>query len=442
MLALLLFALPASGENLLLGSDPPPRRVPPVDSALPTGPLWESAEGPTSTLPLLCSFRYPLCVEVTNGDASWLALEVLDALETAYERTVLALRLPPPAFGLGPGVRAIVEDSTDLTAGVSVMPLPLGIRYFDSASALCQLGVRRGVALERAATLCIGEAIALGLDPGMNPHLRRAYATHLWWLVGHPTDEDFEGLAALQQSPGAAVFGGQRSPRSEGAAHIFEYLNHHFSRSASADVSTALLSRAGSHTERPATRWHNEPDVVDILRLSLEDTRDSWPKLLGDLARTRALLGLWDARSRPAGFFGDTSLVRAHFDWRIASSSLPRVVLTAYPVEPTGTTFVWIDVDTPFSEGDTLAMRAECEGPVSFAWEIVKLNGNVLEPSPIPTPYQERSTRTDRTITQLQNTRAVVIAGTNVGAISPAYPFDPDVMPYEPHACTIGLSRH
>jgi hypothetical protein len=56
-------------------------------------------------------------------------------------------------------------------------------------------------------------------------------------------------------------------------------------------------------------------------------------------------------------------------------------------------------------------------------------------------PYLERGTHVERTVMDFEGAAGVLIAGVNVGDLSPTYPFDPDFEPYEPHGYTLYVTK-
>jgi hypothetical protein len=57
----------------------------------------------------------------------------------------------------------------------------------------------------------------------------------------------------------------------------------------------------------------------------------------------------------------------------------------------------------------------------------------------IDVTFQERARTADARALRLDGAKALVIAGVNLGGIDLAYPFDPDIRPFEPSACTVYL---
>ena len=57
----------------------------------------------------------------------------------------------------------------------------------------------------------------------------------------------------------------------------------------------------------------------------------------------------------------------------------------------------------------------------------------------IDVPFQERAQSADARVVRLDGAKAIIIAGVNIGGIDLTYPFDPDMQPFEPAACTVYL---
>ncbi|HEX6766817.1 MAG TPA: hypothetical protein VF103_15085 [Polyangiaceae bacterium] len=430
---------------LLFGESPPP---PPArvetDPRLPVGAPIVGRARPAAG-PAACSFRAPVCVHPTgNVDAS-LVLPALDALERSFEKLVGALGLPEPLRDDGLGGSDALDlylVPSDRTARgferVSVIADPRRLGGFDSAPGFCVVSADTGTLLERAATLCLGEAIALRLDPGETPHTRRAFATELWWIVGAPTSLDVEAVDAVQRAPWRAVVERDLSARSEGAALFFEYLETSLGTSSPGMLSAALLSASAQVTPPEAPVWHNEPDSFDVLRHTFDESEHEIARILGDLAVARAFSGDRDDGEHPlslawAGAYGAPS-----FDWVIPLSKLPKRVRLS-PVEPTGAAFVWLDLDVA-SAGKTLGFQAEWEPPAEFRWQLVKIDADGNEMGRIDVPFQERQSKAEARIVDLTGARAVLVVGTHLERVDLDHPFDPDVAPFEPHSALVYLA--
>jgi hypothetical protein len=370
-------------------------------------------------------------------------LDALDALERAFARVVTALDLPAPLGDEGRGgsdaldLYLLPSDTTTPSYDrVHVYADGLRLGGFDRASGFCTALADAPPLLDRAATLCVGEAIALRLDPGETPDVRRAFATELWWIVGQPTNFDFEAIDRFQRRPREAVAARELSATSEGHAVFLEYLGSRLGAGGPADFATALLSASAQTTPATSADWHNEPDWFDVLRHTLPPGEAAMADLLGDFALARTFLGeREDGRHLPAlawsGYFGTPS-----FDWVIPFSSLPRRVRLT-PVEPTGAALVWVDLRGA-PAGFTLGFQAMWEPPAEFQWELVEV-GPEGEMSRLRVPFQERETSSEARLVNVHDARAIIVAGTHLERVDADHPFDPDVAPFEPHGTSVYL---
>jgi hypothetical protein len=422
---------------LLLGGAP--AAVPHVietDPRLPTGAAITLRERPRPG-ERHCSVTLPVCVHAARGVAPERAFAGLTALELAFRRLVHGLELPPPLGDEGRGG----SDALDLylvppdrtTPGferVHAHADPARLGGFDRASGYCSALADEPIHLERAATLCVGEAIALGLDPGETPDLRRAFATELWWMVGHPTSLDYEAVAEVQSRPWLATASRELSPESEGRAILLEYLAERLGAGNPADLSAALFSLSAQTTLLERAEWHNEPDWFDVIRHTLGGGEAKMASLLGDFAVARAFLGEREDGLHLPELAWTGSAGTPHFDWVIPFSSLPRRVRLT-PVEPTGAALVWLDL-TGAPQGFTLGFQADWEPPAEFQWVLVQV-GEHGETSRLEVPFQERETRVEARLINVHDVRAIIIAGAHLERVGADHPFDPDVAPFEPH---------
>jgi len=345
--------------------------------------------------------------------------------------------LPDDDRGGGPALDVYLAPEE---AGVrtEVDAWDLGIRL-DRASAFCVAGTR-DYAISREATLCVAEAIALRLDASETPFSRRALATDLWLAVGTPTGEDLRALDDFQAHPELATVGRERSRRAEGSALWLEYLNTTKGGRDPASVSLAAFILSSGEKSIVDLRLNNEPDTVDVLRSNFGATPSDFARLLGDFAVRRAFVGSRDTQ----GFFPQlrwtSDAGRVRFEWSIPFSSLPRTLAPSRPVEPTGSTYLWVSLDGASPRG-ALAFVADWEPPVAFKWTltVVASDGKALHT--IDVPFLERGTHVERTLSDLEGGVGVLISGTNLGGIGPTYPFDPDFEPFEPHSYAVYLSK-
>lgn len=430
-------------QLLLGGGHGAVERPPPaLDARIPRGaarvntprPVW--AAGPAA-----CSTRYPVCVHKADKADSLQAIAWLSALEAAYERVVLCLGAPGPLDDAGrggtPALDMYLEDGEE--------PLWVGVdgttpgAAHDTSAAFCVAG-DRAEPIGRGATLCLGEAIALRLDAAETPFTRRALATELWLHTGLPTSADVRAIDDTQAEPEHAIVARDRTRFSEGGALLFEYVDFAKGHGVAAEAALATYAMSAGPPSPSALRWTNEPDILDVLRATFGPTPSDVARFFGDFSLARAFIGTRDAASSwpLLGFAGNFGRVR--FEWSVPFSSLPRRLMPAHPVEPTGSTYLFVALDGNTS-GQTIAFQADWEPPVSFRWTLalVASNGHLVRR--IDVPYLERETHVERIVGDLSGSAGLLVAGTNLGGLGPSYPFDPDFEPFEPHGYTVYLAR-
>lgn len=397
-----------------------------------------SASRPVNAGHRLCSGRRPVCAHGSNIDQVRSAVQ---ALEWAYDHIVLALGLPAPLPDAGIGgtdaLDAYLQSGRQDPRVEADAP---ALSPFTVAPAFCLLPIAEQALTRRAATLCLGEAMALALDASEPPHLRRAFATSLWWTIGTPTSLDLEAIDDAQVTPESPIATRDRSPLSDGAGIFFSYLERTRSASEPGHLSAALFSAAASKASEADLFYRNEPDLFDVLSHSFGEDPARMAALMIDFSVTRAFLGDREDGAHLPELAWAGRLGRARFQWMIPFSSLPRRVAVQPPVESMGSALLWVDLDeVPI--GSTLAVRAEWEAPVSFQWQLVRLTASGRELGRLDLPFQQRASSAEARLTGLEEAAAVLIVGTNVEGIHPDHPFDPDVSPFEPHSATVYLAR-
>jgi hypothetical protein len=412
-----------------------------IDPLLPKGAPFAAKRERPHSVGAACSERRPVCIQRGEGSSALQALRALSALELAYERVVLASSLPAPLPDDGHGGSDALDwyltgESHELAAERDALALGM----LDRAAAFCVSGGSDdALTLERAATQCVGEAIAKRLDPGEAPAIQRAFANELWWLTGSIGSLDVQAVDDAQARPERAI--AARSAESSAAATLlFEFLESARSSQAAGGLVTSLLSAAASKTQGGAFEWNNEPDVFDVLRHSLDEDTGKHAALLGDYAVSRAFLGDRDDGSHPPFLEWAGAFARPRYDWTIKFSSLPRRVRASRPIEPSGIELIWVDLDeVPI--GVSLGFESEWEAPVSFKWRLISVDDQGREMARVDVPFQERGRTSEGRVVNLTGVRAVLAIGINMGGVDLAHPFDPDQDPFEAASCTAYFAR-
>jgi hypothetical protein len=413
----------------------------PLDPRLPTGASLPATEPRPEVTASRCSFTRPVCVHATSGAVQASLADALRALEQAYERIVLSLRLPAPLSDSGAGG----TDALDWYLGaapaeLTAVPEALLPGRMDSAPVFCRSGPASGVLLDRQAALCVGEALASTLDAGESPSTRHAFALELWWITGSKTTLDVQAIDDAQRYPTESL-AEDREPGQASVgrfALLLEMLETTRSAASPGVLSASMLSAAASRTPAAASAFDDEPDVFDVLRHSVDEELPRYADLMVDFALRRALSGDRDDGTRLPSLAFAGAFARPNFDWVIPFSTLPRRVLSGVPVSPGGAELIWVELDdAPL--GAALGFRAEWEAPVAFQWRLLLVDGDGRDVRRIDVAFQERGRTADARVLRLDGAKALVIAGVNLGGIDLAYPFDPDIRPFEPSACTVYL---
>jgi hypothetical protein len=166
--------------------------------------------------------------------------------------------------------------------------------------------------------------------------------------------------------------------------------------------------------------FHDEPTVWDVIAQSMHDRQGDLGGALVDFAIDRAL----DPIDRPT------------LEWEIKASSLPRRLMIDHPVEPTGATFVRIDVDAA-PKSDSIEIDLKWELGSTFRWAIVKLDAQGKIAGTIPVAALERLREITVAARDLAGVSSLLVVGVNAG--DPDRPWAPDQPITLPHAYEIGV---
>jgi hypothetical protein len=416
---------------------------------MPGGPPYATAvERPGERdLPVrACSTAAPLCVHAATSTPRGDVVAALEDLEGAYARLVVVLGLSAPladgTLGGGPEFDLYLVDGTPdvplshrATAGRDP-PDPSGR---DRASGYGRLdrSVRGGCARKNLVARSVAAATQWGIDAGEAPSVRDAAAAYLAELVAPCAVVTGELIDEFQAHPERAL-----TEAAGGAGVAFPwFLDAALGTGAPGAVPIALAAIGSQKTPAGSLDWQNEPDLFDALRgtLGAKKPPSAISDLLLEFAIARLFMGDRDDGAHPpltawAGPFG-----RVRFDWSLPFASLPRRLAPREPIDPTGTSYLYVDL-TRAPAGSRLAFRADWEAPVPFRWALVRLAADGSEASRVLVTPQERSTSAERVVENLDGLSALVVVGVNVGDIELKWPFDPDERPFEPHGYVVTLA--
>jgi hypothetical protein len=410
---------------LLLGGETTvlPRPIP-LDPRLPRGELrteaaaQERARSPERAL-LLHSSHYPLSVSAPDRARAQRALALL---EEAFARFWLAEGAAPRRAPLH---WHLSEDQTDILPEVQTLRLPsFG---FDRARAICE----GGAPYQAAAETCVAEGLLLGVAPATARSIARGYS-HYRRATDPRVSAHEPPHEALKSAPYLALV--TREPRSfssRSSSLFFAALAARAGASAR-DTSFIALGLTATRTAPGALRWDAEPDVLDVLRRSLGTDRESYARFFDRLAIARFVPteGLDVVRELQ----GDLAAPA----WSIEVSSLPRNLSLKDPLAPTGSVAIELKSSSPIDS--PLALRLDCESPVTYVWSVLRLAPNGELQSQFPIPYRETSSRYEERF-EPQGAHRLFLVGTNLGGVDLDHPYDPDHSPHEAHGCSVYLTR-
>jgi hypothetical protein len=464
-LALALLAAPLAGASPAVARPPDnPATRAAAESAPAAAPLQSAQPAPGRPVvsPLArpdqaaapvraCSFALPICV---HAPASVPGAALLDSLASAeramraYDALGLPRPLPDGARGGDPAYDLYLEP------GPRRGPAKLGhdlrdpAALFDTASAFAVIAAPAaagagGCATASDAAYALAYAAAVRLDAAVEEGALAMEASYLASLAAPCAAEELEAIDAFQRAPERAITGGAAGAL-DGALLFPWYLDDVYGTGAPGQVMMSLLAIATQATPSGSPRYLEEPDAFDALRESLQLRGSSFDDMLLDFAVARAFVG---SRSDGAHLsdverFGDSGRVR--FEWSLPYVSLPRRVAPLRPIEPTGATYLWLDLsagpdrDTPPAE---VTFVADWELPALFRWALVKVDKQGAEAGRIEVAGIFGSSHAQRTVVDLGGLAGVLIVGVNAGSMIRNQPFDPDEAPFMPHSYTVWLSR-
>lgn len=390
----------------------------------------------------LCSFREAVCVHA-DAEVEPMALRpLLDDLEYV-RRSLRALGLPPPlldgTLGGSPAFDLYWLDREASESSIRTERDELRIGELDRASAFAILtGRPEGCARRNLLARAIASATGFRLDAAETPAIRESRAAYFAEIVA-PCDAITRPLVDdFQRHPERAIFSNAAPPET---GLLFPwFLDATLGTGFPARLPFALTAISQQQTPLGSFTFRDEPDVFDALRASLAARTP--PRKLSDLlldfAIARAFVGDRDDGTHlpETRWLGKEGRVR--FEWAASFASLPRTLAPAFPIEPTGASYVWVDLEGA-PTGARITFRAKWEPPVLFRWAIVRVREDGTEASRVVVPGQVGTTEAVQTVEAIDGLAGLLIVGTNAGEIGHERPFDPDEQPAEPHGYEVTI---
>lgn len=397
---------------------------------------------PASEAARACSFVAPVCVHLAPEVPGWAGREVLAAAESALSG-YRALGLPMPLADASRGGSAAYDvyigegdAPSETVPDLETEPLPLDqTAAYTLLAAPSTLGCDLSFEVARRAA----EAIVWRLDAGAERGIVAAATSYLASIVAPCSALETPAIDAFQAEPHRAM----TSPAAtvaHGALLFPMYLEENAGSGDPGRLLMSLFAIAAQKSDPASPSWQNEPDTFDALRSSLRFRRGSLDDLLLDFAVDRAFTG---ERSDGAHLWA-TDLYgaagRVFFEWSVPFDSLPRRLAPARPLEPTGATYIWLDLTGAPIDAE-ITFVADWELPAVMRWTLVKVDRNGAEAGRVDIAGIFGSAHVERTLVLRDDLSGLIVVGASTGSLDRSQPFDPDDAPFMPHAYEVTLYR-
>ncbi|WP_281315980.1 hypothetical protein [Polyangium sp. y55x31] len=371
-------------------------------------------------------------------------LRALASAERALRAMIaLGLPLPLPDDDRGGDARYdlyLVEDA------LPPFTVPDGIATggaWDRASAFTVLpppDPAAGCELDAAVTRALAHAAVLRLDAGAEPSAIAMVGSELASTIVDCGLLDAAAVDDFQRAPERSLTTFADPDEPTGAFLFTRFLDENYGTGIPSGVLFGLLAVAGQRTDPSALHFANEPDVFDALRSNARAREKPFEDLLLDFAVDRAFVG---SRSDGAHLvdvdrFGDFGRVR--FEWSVTYDTLPRRLAPVRPIQPTGATYLWLDLQGAPEDAE-ITFAADWELGVFFHWALVKIDRTGAEVGRVAIAGINGATHADRSIRDLRGLAGLLVVGVNAGSIDRSHPFDPDEGPELPRAYTVTLYK-
>lgn len=423
------------------------------------GPPRSAAARPDTSAARACSFSVPVCVHTTPTTPAWAARSTLRAAEAALAG-YRALGLPMPlADGARGGTPAwdvylgapdvytaaptadVYTPAADVYAGAGVtLPDPeTEPRPLDEAAAFTRLPepATWGCDLDFEVARRAAEAILFRLDAGAERGMVAAASSYLASIVAPCAAVETPAVDAFQAEPHRAITDPRPGP-AQGALLFPMYLEENGGSGDPGRLITSLFAIASQRSDPASPTWQNEPDTFDALRSSLRFRRGSLDDLLLAFAVDRAFVGdRSDGQHLDAtDLYGKAG--RVFFEWSVPYASLPRRLAPARPLEPTGATYLWLDLAAAPKDAE-ITFVADWELPAVLRWSIVKVDKTGAEAGRIDAAGVFGATHVERTVVLREELAGLIVVGAFTGSLDRSLPFDPDVAPFMPHSYEVTI---
>jgi hypothetical protein len=393
--------------------------------------------GPAIARPLapahVCAATAPVCVHGTNVAALGPAR---DALVEAYGAVVDGIAMPAPLADAAEGgdgrfdlyvVDALPADAESY-AGVAIAREPIELLSDHDARPAFLLVESKALGggrcpLAGGLAWGVAEASAAGVDAAETRVVVDGMSRYVA-EVASGCAPDRAAYVAFQRAPWRAIATSAEGPRA-----WTSWLDRTRGKGLGALV-PGLESLATQHwgvsIDLPGAEYpepahlRNAIDVSDVLSETMKQQRSTLDALQLEFAVERA----FDPVERPP------------LEWTVPASTLPRRLLVSRGIEPTGATYLKIDLDGA-TRPNGLELELKWELGASFRWAVLKLDAQGARIGEVPVAAVERLREIAIDVRHLEGVTSVMVVGWNAG--DPARPWTPDAPITLPHGYEIAI---
>ena len=361
------------------------------------------------------------------------ALEVARDTLTFLDRQGVPPPLPDGGRGGSMALDLYLSDQASRADAYPELEAALG--HFDRAPAYVVAPVpdEPDCAFDAAIASAVTRAALHALDAAHHASTATMIGGYVAGQVTPCPAATLAAIDAFQRQPHRALSHGD-----PGSALFIKYLDETWGTGTVGGVAFGLVATSSQRSDHDRWLLTNEPDIWDALRRVMLDRESSLGNVLIDFAVQRAFVGDRSDGAHLSDVAWMGPFGRVGFEWSVDYGSLPRRLAPLHDVEPTGSSFVYVDLHGVDPHAG-LRLIAEWETSYVFQWAIVRLDdrGRELGRKVGGGVYGEDTLQL--TMTDVDGARALLVVGTSLGHDDRHADFDPDAGPPRPAGHTVTL---
>ncbi len=387
----------------------------------------------------MCSFQEPICIHAATGTTEQAVVQALATAERAM-RLFRGLGLPPPmpdgsrggssAFDVYLGSPSqLAPDpfvAPNFGSRAHVDPVPASVGFDRPASYATVFPGRPGPAcgFDSDIARVVSQGMILAIDGGIQEGLLAAHSSWLAHAAAPCAPLALEAIDRVQRRPDLAIVAASADSLSGNMLFPW-FLDDVYGTGTHGAVMTALFATSCQLTPSGNRFYVNEPDTFDALRQVTLDRQMNFGELLIEYAIARAFMGDRSDAAHLVDVDWLDTLGRVRFEWAFGWKDLPKRVAPAYPLEPTGAAYIWVDLADKPANAEALIV-ADWEATHVFQWAVVRMDesGREIGRHLLGGIFGEAQAQLQ--LRDLSETAALLIVGTHEGNDDRSRAYDPE----------------